>query len=221
MENHWKKIDDLSKKGLLVDEDLHDFLKPIFPDISERTAFIKHCLKKLKTRRMLLRAQWYTEIADDKEKVRNNRPALKIIFLLALAEAIAKTRIGKNKIESLKAIQIFFQHVLPEDKKIITQNFQRALVKIKHHNLRFTSIIRILYDVRNRAVHGEDYYSFSLLDKDEKEKHKDYTDFSLITAGSLGKKYKKRRVPLDICLTYEELRDVVRRTAIENIKRFF
>jgi hypothetical protein len=219
MEKRWGEIDKQVKAGLVVDTRLNNFLKPVFPDINERRNFIKMCLKKTKTRRMLLRAQWYTEIADDQEKVRNNRPALKIIFLMGLAEAVTKTRVGKNNIEPLKAIQDFFRYILPEDKKMLAQNFQRAFLSPKHHSLRFTSIIRILYEIRNRAVHGEDYYSFALFHESEKQKYKDYTDFGYMTSGKLGKRKRKRRVPLSVKLTYEELRDAVRRTAIENIKK--
>jgi hypothetical protein len=38
----------------------------------------------------------------------------------------------------------------------------------------------------------------------------------MITSGSLGKKGKKKRVSLDLSLTYEELRDIFRRVAIAN-----
>jgi len=219
----WEKIDELTKQGLLVDRELNFFLEPVFPNTVERVTFIRRCLKKLKTRRMLLRAQWYTHIADDQEKVRNNRPALKIIFLIALAEAVTKMRISTNNIGSLEAIKNFFKYILPTDKRILMNDFQRALTKPKHHTLRFSSIISILYDVRNKAVHGEDYYSFSLLDNKRKNEFKtgEYTDWGLMTFGDLGKQNRKRRVTLDTRITYDELRDIFRRTAIENIKSLF
>ena len=220
MKDAWKNLQDSITQGFLTDRELNEFLEPVFPGLSERTNFIKDCLKKLKTRRMLLHSQWYTHIADDQEKVRNNRPALKIIFLMGLAESVTKMRIGTNNIGSLEAIKKFFKYILPEDKKVLMGNFQRALAKPRHHVLRFSSIIRILYDVRNKAVHGEDYYSFSLLDNVQKDEFKNggYTHWGLMTFGDLGKLKRKRKVALDIKITYDELRDIVRRTAIANIK---
>ena len=169
---------------------------------------------------MLLCAQWYTQIADDQEKVRNNRPALKIIFLVALAESIAKQRIGINKIKSSESLKKFFDLVLPEDKKIMMCDFQRALTKPGHHTLLFSSIIKILYEVRNKAVHGEDYFSFSFLDKKQKNEFENqgYNSWSFMTFGYLGKPYKKRQIALSLKITYDEFRDIVVRTAIENIK---
>jgi len=46
-----------------------------------------------------------------------------------------------------------------------------------------------------------------------------FTSYGIITDGPLGK--KKKRVPLDISLTYQELRDVIVRTAINNISKHF
>ncbi len=220
MKNEWKQIDDSVKQELMVNPELNTFLEPVFLKPTERTDFIKNCLKKTKTRRMLLRSQWYTQIADDQEKVRNNRPALKIIFLMALAESVTKLRIGTNKIGSLEAIKEFFSCTTITDKKILMRDFQRALTKPKHHVLRFSSIIRIFYDIRNKAVHGEDYYSFSMLNNKGKTDFQKggYTHWGLMTFGNLGNRKGKRRVTLDTRITYDELRDIIRRTAIENIK---
>jgi len=94
----WQEIDRQVKKELLVDIRLNNFLRSVFPNLIERRVFIGKCLKKLTTRRMLLRAQWYTEIADDMDKIRRNRPALKIVFLFGLAESIVKFRLKNKKI---------------------------------------------------------------------------------------------------------------------------
>lgn len=229
MSSNLKKIDDLAKQILLKDRGLNNFLKSDFPVISDRRNFVKKCLKKLKTRRMLLRAQWYLEIADDQVKVRQNRPALQLIFLMALAEAIAKQRIGNPHLSSLVAVKKFFNYISPSDKGMLNQSFRRALLQSKHHRLRFSSVLRILYEVRNSAVHGEDYFSFSLMDKNQKvaARASGYTSYSLLTYGYLvprkrkGKKVRKRREALELTLTYEELRNIFRRTAIENIKSVF
>lgn len=200
------------------DTELHNFLNPVFATEHGRKKFIGNCLKRITTRRMLLRAQWYVEIADDQEKVRQNRPALRLIFLMALAEAIAKNRTSNIRLGSLEAIKEFFKYISGDDKKMLHRGFRRTLLSPKHHNLRFSSILRILYDIRNRAVHGEDYFSFSLMDVADKRKHAHYTSYSLITSGYLGSRRNKKRVSLDVKLTYEDLRDIFRRTAIANIE---
>ncbi|MDB5204919.1 MAG: hypothetical protein JWP09_947 [Candidatus Taylorbacteria bacterium] len=217
----WKPVEDATRQALVEDTELHQFLTPLLADKEERKKFIKKCLRKLKTRRMLLRAQWYLDIADDQELVRQNRPALKIIFLIALAEAVTKMKTGRNAIGSFDAIKRFFAFTSEQDKEKILLGFTRTLLSPKHHSLRFSSILRILYEIRNQAVHGEDYYSFSLPNEADKIKRAGYTDWGFITSSSLGKKGKKRRISLDISLTYEELRDIVRRTAIANIQDSF
>ncbi len=224
MEKHWKQVDDMTKKALLEDKEIHAFLRPVFSDKDERRRFIQKCLRRITPRRMLNHAHWYLEMADNQEKVRPGRPALKIIFLMALAEYITKMRIGNNRISSTAAIHSFFTFTSKEDKLELQKGIQRALIRHPNHQLRFSSLIRILYDVRNQAVHGEDYYSFSLADPEEKRKHAHYTHWGLITSGYLVSRPSRRnarrrraRVALDITLTYEELREIFRRTAIANI----
>ena len=213
------------KKGLEIDPGLHKFLNPIFNDVQGRHKFIKKCLRTLKARRMLLRAQWYTEIAEHQSKMKYGRPALRIIFLMSMAESLAKARTNST-LGSLAAIKAFFKFILKQDREFMRRNFRRALLGPKISKLRFSSIIRILYEVRNQAVHGEDFFSFSLMDaEDKKEKELGhYTHYGTITSGDLvkyNKKTKKKnrqRVSLDISLTYTELSEIFSRTAIENIK---
>jgi len=217
----FKKIDELFKREILVDKKLHNLLQPFFTTEKERGEFIKKCLTQIRTRRMLLRLQWFSEVADDLEKIKANRPALKLIFVMAMAEGLTKQEFGK-KIHSKDAIKIFFGYTSQADKNILVRGFKRALTSAATPQLRFSSIIKILYEVRNKAVHGEDFWSFFFLTKKEKEEFiKDgYTDYGLMTAGYLGRKNKKR-VSLDLTLTYEEFRDVIIRTAIANIRSFF
>ena len=222
----WKAIDDMTKRALVSDPDLNNFLTPFLPNKMDRRAFIRQCLRKLKTRRMLLRSQWYTELADRMHKVREGRDGLRLIFLMGMAEGVTKQKLGTNHIGSLDAILRFFRHISPEDKTAVRRGIRRALVSARHHKLLFSSIVRILYEVRNEAVHGEDFYSFSLLNPREKKKHIEYMHFGLITSGSLGKagftkrgnRRRKRRVALDISMTYPELRNMMVRTAIANIR---
>lgn len=225
MDDSLEKLDKLARDSILEDAELKKLLSPALGN--ETDTFIKGCLRKIKTRRALLRLQWLSEIAEGMENVKENRPALKLVFLMALAEGISK-RINKSGRGSFKAIQRFFDFISKEDRRKLLQSFRRALLSAKHHNLRFSSIIQILYDVRNRAVHGEDFWSFSLLDAEQKQKEMEkYTHYALMTEGWLGtpkkKKgrktlHKKKRVTIETTLTYEELRDIFIRTAIANIQ---
>lgn len=214
MTNSFKMLDAVIKSGLMIDPKLHQFLKPFFSTTSDRQEFIAQCLKKMRTRRMLLRAQWYTEIADHQSTARDSRPALNIIFLMGMAESLAKARTNQ-KLSPNTAAKTFFDCISDADKKMLQQKFRRTLLSMKHHNLRFSSIIRILYEIRNKAVHGEDFFSFTLLRQPQ-------NTHSMITSGTLVSKRKnRRRVSLDIGITYHELRDIFRRTAIANIKATF
>ncbi|MDP6625895.1 MAG: hypothetical protein QGG87_05530, partial [Nitrospinota bacterium] len=167
----------------------------VLPTPTLRRSFIKKCLKRLKTRRMLLRAQWYVEIADGQEKVRQSRPSLRLIFLMAMAEAVAKERKGSTKLMPWEAIEEFFKYISPEDKRALHMGIKRTFLGPRHHNLRFSSILKILYNVRNSAVHGEDFFSFPLMSKKDKEESVGYSSYSLNASGCLGtRKRKKKRV---------------------------
>lgn len=220
--NPLKKLSDLAKQGISEDVALKTVLRPFFQNNANTQNFVNQCLKKIKTRRMLLRLQWFLEIADDIEKIRADRPALRLIFLMALAEGTANQNLRSN-LNSAKAINEFFRHILLEDKIQLLRNFRYSMGNPRTARLRFSSIIKILYDVRNKAVHGEDFWSFSFLRQEQKEQweREQYTDYGLLTTGHLGKKGRKRRVVLELTITYEEFRDIVIRTAIENIKAAF
>jgi len=84
------------------------------------------------------------------------------------------------------------------------------------------SIITILYNVRNDAVHGKDFWSFSLISEEDKQKfEKDSTDVSWLTSGKLGPRNKKQEIFLDTSLlTYKELRAIFIENAITLINSF-
>jgi len=219
----FRKIDQAVVKGILADKALNNLLRPFFAGDKERVEFIRKCLARIKTRKMLLTIQEYVEIADGMEKVKQNHPALKLIFLMSFAESTANERTGMSNNDPLAAIKEFFEYISKEDKQVLHRRFTRALLRHKTNTLRFSSVIRIFYDIRNKAVHGEDFWSFSLLRKEEKEQfeQENYTDYGILTSGLLGKRGRKRNVPLDIALTYEELRDIFIRTAVANIRSLF
>jgi hypothetical protein len=142
---------------------------------------------------------------------------------MSLAEGVARMRLKRegDSRDSKAMIHAFFSLIPKEDKNRIRRDFRRALIQIPHHQLRFSSIVNILYDIRNRAVHGDDFYSFSLLDRTKKKEYVDggYTSYGILTLGGWKTKRKRVSVSLDIKMTYEELRAVFVRTAIANIKK--
>jgi hypothetical protein len=206
----WEKVDELVKEAMVTDEARNKYLIPIYPQKGDREKFIRKCLTKQKTRRMLNRAQWYSEIADAMEEVKPRKTALKIIFLMSLAEGVSTLKIGKKESKSLgsfKTIKKFFEYISDDDKQRLIKNIKNLSSSSSSKNLRFSSIIRLLYDIRNKAVHGEDYFSFSL-------------EAGMITSVKTGKKNKRHKV-INTSLAYKELRDIFRRTAIANIEAIF
>ena len=221
MDSDFKKIDEAFKAEILADPALHKFLEPEIPNESERASFIKRCLKKLTARRMLLLAQWYIELADHQSKVRESRPALNIIFLIAMSEAVAKMKTRNSKLGSLRTIQTFFRHILRQDKEHLQRTLQRSLSSTKHHALRFSSIIRIFYGVRNEAVHGGNFWDFSLWEGPKPQpKANVIMHYGLLTFATMTSRSRKTKskIALELRLSYSELRDIFRRTAIENVK---
>ncbi|OGB74499.1 hypothetical protein A2V68_02695 [candidate division Kazan bacterium RBG_13_50_9] len=222
----------MSKQSIMQDAELIQFLAPFFQNKNNTTDFIKMCLQRIRTRHMLLRTHWYAEIADGIEKVRASRPALRIIFLISLAEGVARLRLKRERdSDNAKSMISSFMSLMSDaDKNQLKRDFRRALIKMPHHQLQFSGIVNILYDIRNRAVHGDDFYSFSLLDKNRKKEYvsEGYHDYGILThgewkisrrKGSKTSANKKVKVTLDIKMTYEELRAIFIRTAIANIKK--
>ena len=166
-----------------------------------------------------MRVQWFCQIADGLELVRKNRPALQIVFLVALAEGIAKQRVGKKMGSFLGIKEFFKKYINASDKKHLEHSFRRSITGPRLHKLTFTSQLRILYEVRNRVVHGEEFWVFFFMGKKEKERYikEKFTDYAHLTEGWLGKQNRKRRVSLEMTLTYEEFKNIVIRTAIANI----
>jgi len=218
-----EKINEKTKQFLAQDKSLLIFWSKYFISENEASFFIQNCFKRLLTRRMVLRVKWYVDIANEMPKVQDSRPALQVVFLVALAENIARRKHTKKQADALgsqKLVLEFFSYIQDSDKKEFEKKFKRALVSIKHHRLLISSVVKILYQVRNNAVHGEEYWDFSLVDK-KRHTEADKPYWSLITNGWLGTRKRKRRVTLDIKLTYENLRDIFIRTAIQNIKSEF
>ena len=218
-----KKMDKRVKQVLIQDKSLLSFWARYFSSKNDASIFIQNCLKKLMTRRMMLRVEWYVNIADNMPKIQENRPALQIVFLIAIAESIARKRFTKeqaNGLGSKKLVLDFFKYITDSDKKELNTKFKRSLTSTGYHKLYTSSIIKILYQIRNDAVHGEEYWGFSLVDK-RIHKDADEPHWRLMTSGWLGTIKRKRRITLETKFTYKDLRDIFIRTAIQNIQSKF
>ena len=169
IKNSFRVLDKITCEGLKQDLDIFNFWKRFFNSDKETHGFINSCVdRKIISRRMMLRAQWYSEIADGMAVVRRGRPALQVIFLMSIAEGLIKLSSSKIEIKGkgqLELVKMFFKRAAPSDKAKLSVGFKRALTAPEHHSLRFSSIIRIFYDIRSSAVHGEDFSLFSLRDK--------------------------------------------------------
>lgn len=218
LSNHsLERLDFLAKKSIESDPRLHQLLLPFFLNDREVGSFVHQCLKKMKTRRMLLRVQWYDELANLIRQARDKRPALPLIFLMAMAESTARALLPastERKIGSLKAVKNFFSHIEENDKVLLQRSIRRTLRLPNTPQLQFLSIIKILWQVRNNAVHGTNFWDFGL--PDTKKTMDQY--YSLITEGQLGSRKHQRRVMLEVKIPYEKLRDIFIRTAIQAIK---
>ncbi len=211
---------------------LNKFLEPFLAEKDEREKFIQWCNKRLKTLRALLSTQYYIEVADSIEAVRPHRIALQLIFFVSLAQGIIKQKFGKKLIKLKKKIRKnknvndidvlkeFFRYSSEEDKKILVNGIRRSLGEKSIHKLKFSSIIKILYNERCKAVHGDGFWDFLLMTEQEKEESKKYTSYSFLTSGELGKKNRKRSVSLEVGITYNDLRNIIISTALKNIKSF-
>ncbi len=200
-------------KEILSDADLSKFLSRYLTSKEERLDFIRHCLQKVQTRQMLLRLHWYVDLAHDFGSVKLSRPSLQIIFLMSMAEALARYKKRYSKMGSKDAIHEFFKEILSEDESLMKQKFRRSLASNSSSQLTFKSIVNILYQVRNDAVHGKAFWKFHLSDERDLDQ-----GMSLITEGYLGPQNRKRRESLELTLTYKQLVDVFVRTGLENIK---
>jgi hypothetical protein len=198
---------------ILADQELRSFLLPYFSNDSRQVvSFVQKSIKRNTTRRMLLGLQWYADIADSIEKIRANRPALKLIFLMAMVEGAALYPRKYRKYRSRnRVVKFFSDNINVTDRATLLRTMKRALLSPRTKQLQFGSIIKIIYQIRNNAVHGIDFWSFSF---------KPSGRTTRFTTGWLVSKTRKTktRVRLQVNLTYEEFRDIAVRTVIAAIR---
>jgi|GEM_PF-3299661 hypothetical protein len=131
---------------------------------------------------------------------------------MAMAEALAKTKLKNVKMGSKDAIDSFFSEIITEDESLLCSKFRRSVASASGSQFRFKSIINILYQVRNDTVHGTKFWEFHLADEKDVEE-----GMTLMTWGYLGPRGRKRKEIVELTLTFQDLVDIFVRTGLENI----
>lgn len=214
---NYEKYDKKVRSEISKDKVLISIIQPFLEKDEDPKGFIVKSLENRKGRSIILRLKWFLEIANGIEEIKPGRPALKLIFIMALIEGVSRIKEENDDLKSIDAINKFFELTNEDSKKYILENFKSTITEKKE--ITFDDFLEIIYDIRSRAVHGNTFWEFSFMDKDTKEKEPDY--FSFVISGYLKSKEdsKKKRITLDIKLTYDEFEKIIIDTVIRNIKK--
>lgn len=125
------------------------------------------------TARLVSLADWMDEAAPA-------RPALKIFFFVALAEAVAKMTFRfKRNGESRSHVHLFFEDLCPlSDRTRLARAFQ-CPDTTPATPLTTSQAVDVLYSVRNDVVHRGQYFTVNLLEPDNTVTITDYGDGTL------------------------------------------
>lgn len=207
MQDIQKKLNKARDTDILNDEEIRKFYLPYFSnDPNKVQAFIKKCLKRDKTRKMLLLTQWLTEIADKIPSAsKSGAGNLQIVFLITLAESVAKYSDNYTKEgDSKKFIDTFFTFLSSGDKEILVSKFKT----INSQKSKLKCIIGDFYDIRNRAVHNGIFFDFFFRG-----------DCTTMASIRRGKKNKKRAVVMENDLDYNTFKEIIVRSSIKIIEK--
>jgi hypothetical protein len=119
---------------------------------------------------MINSVQRLVTLADDMDKVRPQKPALKVFFLAVCIESLYVNAKFDKRFKKYEMIIDFFENYISQyDKDFIINRIRRSLaddkfVPGKTFDSKITMEIfsRIINEVRNTFVHQGDYWSFNL-----------------------------------------------------------
>lgn len=198
-------------------ESLSKRLRPFFTDEESLQAFLSEAMKNQEAHRMLLHLDWYTELADLIEAIRPERAPLRLIFLLAGAEnlmrkraALEKNSVDANHMKSWDVISQFFAALSQDNQNRLLRGVRRPLGDEKGVEFSIEEIVRILWQARNDAAHGVDFYTFQTPESPE------VADGGLLTEGRMNR--DEDFFPLDMQITFEEIQNIILETALEHVK---
>lgn len=187
---------------------LIEFYEPYFSNDENKTReFIKQAVdtrQKRNIRAIILQTQRLIYLADNADKIKPSRDALKLLFLIICAEAVAKLyKNFEEEGQSRYYVKMFFQEICdPQDwdslsGAIITDKPRRPSV------LSSVEFVDFLYEVRCSVVHEGRYWEFRFKDKSK--------------LGVPFCYFGKTETTVVVGITYEELRDIIVRGAIKAI----
>ena len=192
-------------------QDIHKIIGFCFDNNEQLENFIKKCLKKKKTIWMLNRIKWFIKLSDYQKY-----DSVKVFFLIALAETNIKlfeNRFNDNH-EGTEDVRKFFCLFSKKDRNLLTNNF----IKLPNNNqingskIKYDVIVDILSNVRHRLAHGKNHYDFNFNDDGQKIFNPIYGEF-----GSIN---KKQKINYELNLAYNDLKKLIIKNAIKNIKNF-
>ena len=153
--------------SLLEDEDFEQFCVDALGDAAEgRDLYGRARAAAEPTPKVILhQATRLVSLADWMDSAAPSRPALKILFFVVLAEAVAKMTLGyMGERESKKHVDHFFENLcLSADRGALARAFRRKDTT-PPTPLSLSEAIDVLYDVRNSVAHRGEYFGFHLFE---------------------------------------------------------
>ena len=181
-----------------------EFYEPFFPDWAAAAAFVG-LLEGLgpeaprhRAKIMMHQIQRLVSLADDIDKLRPKKEALRLFFLIVCAENISKLHANfDGEGQSKLYVRRFFENfVSPADRHLL----ERSIVDSEFNMLNLEQVARLLYDVRCDVVHEGNYWSFQFA----------FPDMPAIS----------RELPIKVSIRYCQLRDMVVRAGVRAVESY-
>ena len=139
------------------------FYKPFFNNLDDAKSFVESCEQLTPPNNvpkiMMHQTQRLISLSDDLPKIRPQREALQLIFVMICVEHIAKLHDESSEEGHSRAYvrKFFNEYILGTDKNKLEAGF----VDIDLHPLSLQNIIDTLYNVRCDVIHEGKYWNFS------------------------------------------------------------
>ncbi len=136
---------------------------PDLERVIERCLELHSEMPEFNARRMMLQCKRLVDISQAQENATENSDALKLFFLIVLAENSAKfydDYVGDG--QSKKYVRKFFEEMMPENCK----DFLKINLTVQDQPVAFRNSVDFLYSVRCDVAHEGMYYQFHFKDCD-------------------------------------------------------
>jgi hypothetical protein len=143
-----------------------DFYKTFFDNSDKAKSFVESCEMKTPPNNvakiMMHQTQRLISLSDDLPKIRPQREALQLIFVMICVEHIAKLHDGfSGEGQSRAYVRKFFNEFILETDK---NKLEAGFFGIDTRPLSIQDIVNQLYDVRCDVIHEGNYWNFSFYD---------------------------------------------------------